>query len=109
MPSGLWVDTHLRQLTVQGIPFYIHNKGAYVSGIILLKLNALNGRCRLLIQQRNLDGELGWANATGEEMVDEKKADDYIKRSVDRDPDLWVVEIEGKDMVNPFEGKVFEF
>ncbi len=72
------------------------------SGLVLLKLNGLEGECKLLTQQRNLDGVLEWVNVFQEESVAEKKADEYISRSIDRDPDLWVVEIEDKKMNNPF-------
>jgi hypothetical protein len=35
-------------------------------------------------------------HATKDEIIDEQKADDYIKRSVSRDPDVWVIEIEDR-------------
>tara|TARA_B100001989_G_scaffold247920_2_gene220796 strand:- start:1863 stop:2213 length:351 start_codon:yes stop_codon:yes gene_type:complete len=105
----LWVEAQLKLLPDQGVYYYIHQRGEKHSGIILLKLNGLEGRCRLLIQQRNFDGKLGWMNAMNDELVEEKIADEYIKRSVLRDPDLWVIEIEDKNMNNPFEGDMVEF
>ena len=71
--------------------------------MVLLKLNGLEKGCRLLTQQRDLDGVLGWADATKDEILDEKKADDYIRRAIARDPDLWVIEIEDRAMANPFD------
>lgn len=107
LPAGLWVDAHLKQLTLQGVPYYVHNRGNHASGVVMVKINGLMNGCRLLQQQRNLDGALGWLALFKGETVAEKDADDYIRRAIDRDPDLWVIEIEDKAMANPFEGKEF--
>jgi hypothetical protein len=104
LPTALWVDACLQPLAGRGIFHYITNKGEHYSGIILLKLNGLKGRCRLLTQQRDFETDkLGWVPALSEETVEEAEADDYIQRAITRDPDLWVIEIEDAEMVNPFE------
>ncbi len=107
LPTELWVTGHLHQLTLQGKTFYIAHKGAYSTGTVMLKISDMRGQCKLLQQQRDLDGEMGWMQLFKGEMVAEREADEYIRRAVDRDPDLWAVEIEDQDMNNPFEGKVF--
>ncbi|MCB1563668.1 MAG: DUF1491 family protein [Alphaproteobacteria bacterium] len=105
LPTALWVDTRLHQLTLQGIPFYIVNKGAYSGGTVLLKINGLEHGCILLTQQRDLmTGKLGWMHALDEESPEESAIDAYIRRALDRDPDLWVIEIEDRKKRNPFEG-----
>ena len=106
LPTALWLDAHLRRLGQQGISYYITQTGAYASGVILLKIvNTAEKSCRLLTQQRNLDGQLVWMAALKQEIVEEKEADAYIQRATGRDPDLWVVEIEGRDGKNPFDDK----
>ena len=103
LPTGLWVDTHLRRLNAQGQAYYVTHRGNHASGVVLLKISALDGSCRLLIQQRNFETDkLEWTAALPEEDVLESKADDYIKRAVSRDPDLWVIEIENRNKENPF-------
>ena len=107
LPTSLWVDAHLKQLTLQGIPYYIANKGAYAAGTVILKINALEEGCLLLQQQRDLDGNMGWMKLFKGEMVPEKEADAYIHRAINRDPDIWAIEIEDREKKNPFEGKIF--
>lgn len=106
LPAALWIDAHLRRLAQEGIPYYIVNTGAYAAGTVMLKLNGLEKICRVLIQQRDLNGKLGWMNALKDETPDEKQADEYIRRAISRDPDVWVIEIEDRQMRNPFEGAV---
>jgi len=107
IPTALWLDAHLRRLTQEGVPYYIANKGAHASGTVMLKLFAPGQGAKLLQQQRSLDGVMGWMALFRGETVEETRADDYIRRAVDRDPDVWVIEIEDRNFTNPFEGKVF--
>ncbi len=102
LPTGLWVDAVLQPLNARGIFYYITNKGNHASGVLMLKLNSLGKGCRLLIQQRNIEGHIEWIDALDEETLEEQKADAYIQRAIARDPDLWVIEIEDQDMNNPF-------
>ena len=106
LPVHLWIDAQLRPLNDKGVFYYIHQKGDQNTGVILLKLNGLSGQCQLLIQQRDFDDELGWIHALAQEVVEESDADAYIQRTISRDPDIWVIEIEDREMVNPFEGKM---
>lgn len=107
LPTSLWVDAGLRHCTAQGIGAFVVNKGSYAGGSVVLKLNTLDGLARVLIQTRSLEGRPGWMDIFDEREVDESRADAYIQRSVDRDPDLWVIEIESKDQYNPYGGDIF--
>ena len=107
IPTAVWVDAHLRKLQSDGKSCYIVNKGAYATGTVLLKINTLGQGCLLLQQQRNLDGELGWMMLMKGEKVPEPEVDEYLRRAVDRDPDVWAIEIEDREGLNPFEGKIF--
>ncbi|MEK7801044.1 MAG: DUF1491 family protein [Pseudomonadota bacterium] len=106
LPTALWVDAHLRQLNSLGQGHYIIHKGAYASGMVLVKVRLLSDFCRVLAQIRTLDGDLGWMNAQSDEQVAESDADAYIRRAVERDPDLWVIEVEDRNGQNPFEGQL---
>ncbi len=107
LPAALWIEAHLRRLDGEGVPYYIVQKGAYAAGTVLLKIDGRENGCRLLIQQRDPDGVLGWTAALKEEILPEAKADDYIRRAAARDPDLWVIEVEDRKHRNPFDGGAF--
>ncbi len=104
LPTALLVEGHLTNLTAKGTFYYFIQKGNPSSGLLLLKLNGLNGDVRLLAQERDfIEDTLVWVNALDKEIVEEAKADAYIERAISRDPDLWVLEIEDTEMNNPFE------
>jgi len=106
LPTRVWIMAHVRRCLVDGTPATIAHKGDPDSGMLLLKLNALENGCRVLSQTRDLDGEIAWLAAFDGGTVTEAEAEAYIARALDRDPDLWVVEIEDRDGRNPFAGKV---
>jgi hypothetical protein len=102
-PTHVWVEAKIRELTAQGVGVYVTHKGERMGGLVLLKLSNPQAReCKLLTQQRDLDGVMGWVNVFVDEIIPEQKADEYITRSVKRDPDLWVIEVEQTEMLNPF-------
>ena len=97
LPTHIWVDAHLRRCSVEAVPAVVIHKGEKMGGTVLLKIYQPGTGCRLLSQMRDLDGVLAWYSAHKEEVIDEPKADDYIRRAIDRDPDLWVIEMETRD------------
>ncbi len=106
LPTHIWVMAHIRRCMDANIPAMIIHKGEASSGTLLIKLNLLEGSCRVLSQARDIDGNLGWLGAFKADLVAEAEADAYIARAISRDPDLWVVEIEDRQGVNPFDGKI---
>lgn len=102
LPTHLWVGAIMRQLSTEGNPAFILRKGDATGGVVLVKISLLDGTCHLQIQQRDLDGKLQWVSALKEDVLSESRADEYIQRSLARDPDLWVIEYEDRDGKNPF-------
>ncbi len=98
LPTYLWVEAEMRRLMADGHGVYVAARGDKTGGMVIQKIADMAGRCKLLLQQRDLDGKLTWINALDADLVEEREADDYIRRAVGRDPDLWVVEIEDKTM-----------
>ena len=92
--AGLWVQAQIRVCDLKSIPIMIRHKGDSDSGAILLKIDCGEVGCCVLSQVRDLDGKPGWMYGGGAELIGDSEAEAYIKRQIDRDPDLWVVEIE---------------
>lgn len=107
LPTGLWVDAHLRRCMTAAIPVYVVHKGAYASGTVMVKIVVRGAGCFLLNQMRDVDGVMGWMQVFDDAPVEERRADEHIKRSITRDPDIWVIEVEDATGKNPFEGKIF--
>lgn len=104
LPTHIWVDAHLRRCMAEGIPVTVVNRGERMGGTVMLKIYQAGVGCRLLSQMRDLDGNLSWYPAHKEEIIDEPTADEQIRRTVSRDPDLWVIEIESRDGRVPVDG-----
>ena len=73
------------------------------AGAVLVKINLLGAGFRVLVRVQGADGKPGWLAGTGDAPVAEADAEAYIKRAIDRDYDLWVVEIEDKEGRTPFD------
>jgi hypothetical protein len=106
LPTELWLQAHLRRLSVESIPAALVHRGEATGGSVLLKLNQLDLGCRVLTQARDAEGALGWLAAFEGRAVAEVEADAYVARAVSRDPDLWVVEIEDRAGRHFFEGRI---
>ena len=103
LPVHILIDATLKSLTERGVFYTILQRGEQSSGTILLKVFDQKNTCKLLTQQRNLDGELEWMNAMDQDTPAEPDADAYIVRTKARDPDMWIIEVEDPAMINPFE------
>ena len=104
LATDVWVMAHVRRAIVENVTMTVVRKGEPKFGTLLLKINRLDGRCRVLSQARDIDGRLGWLAAFKGAEVSEAEADAYVARAVERDRDLWVVEIEDREGRHPFEG-----
>lgn len=107
LPTELLVAGYLRQCMTAGIPVYIIHKGAPVAGTVTVRIVLQDKTVKILNQSRDMDGNPGWSSPFDSETVDEPRADEYIRKVVARDPDVWVIEVESADGKNPFEGKTF--
>ncbi|MBM3567256.1 MAG: DUF1491 family protein [Alphaproteobacteria bacterium] len=95
--TELWIGAAIRTYAGLGVPTTVARKGAAELGSVLIKLNGLDQGCRVYVQTRRDDDRLEWTTADGPPQK-EGDADARIAREVARDPDLWVLEIEDRQM-----------
>ena len=96
LKSGIWVKALIRRCDLAAIGVVVTARGDPDAGAVLLKLCPRDAGCTVLAQTRRPDGTLVWMRATGADAVSETEANAYIARQRQRDPDLWVVEIESE-------------
>jgi GMP synthase (glutamine-hydrolysing) len=107
LKSGIWIKALIRRCDIATIPIAVLARGDGDAGAILLKLNGgVAEGCSVLTQARGQDGELLWMRATGPVPVVEADADAYIARQRQRDPDIWVVEIEHREAGSVVDGRI---
>lgn len=108
IPAEIWVAAQVKSCNAQGMPAVLSRRGAAMGGIVMVKVvDTRQRQCRIYTQSRDFDGNSGWLAAFDGGSVDEREGDAYIVRAIARDPDVWVIEVENRDCVLPFEGKVF--
>lgn len=106
LPTGLWVKAHAARCSVEGTPMVVARRGDPHRGVVLVKIHVLQQGFRIVMQARDLEGELVWSPAFEDRIVPEFEADEYIERQVSYDPDLWIVEIETRNEDCWFRGAV---
>jgi hypothetical protein len=107
LKTAIWIKALIRRCDLAAIPVAVVARGDGDAGAVLLKLNAGSvAGCSVLTQARGQDGELLWMRATGPAAVPEADADAYITRQRQRDPDVWVLEIEHRDAEGVLDGTV---
>lgn len=96
LKSEFWVKAHVRRCLSMGITATVARLGNPDAGDILIKLNHLNGTFEVFARATSGTGERIWLRGTGKAPVDEPTADAYLQRKLQRDPDLWIIEIEDR-------------
>ena len=106
LTTGLWVSAQVRLCDIAFIPATVVRRGDPDVGTVLIKLNRFEEGVTVFAQASTLDGEPAWSRGSGPQPVTEPVADAYIKRQVERDPDVWVIEIEDRKGQYKLDGKV---
>ena len=112
MKDSLKTEVIIKSLTKiaqqQGIPVFIVKKGDLDSGIVLIKIDLLNGKGKLI--RRNFSyslkknkSKIEYIKLHKEIELEYPKLQKLIEKEIKIDIDAWVVEIEDKQGRNFFE------
>ncbi len=105
LPTEFTVMAQMRTTALEGVPLMIRRRGDRTSGVIVLKINRLDGTARVLTQVCYGD-EYVWTPVSSNDPMPDSDAEKYLERQLDIDPDSWILEIEDKQGRHWFPGKV---
>ena len=94
LTARVWVQAQVRLCDRHFISMVIARRGDPDAGAILMRLVRGPQVNLLLARHTRPDGSTGWMTVGGDEAVDDATADAYVVRQVDRDPDLWVLDVD---------------
>lgn len=94
--SELWVQAQVRLCDRQAIPIVVVRRGDPDSGAILVRVDNGRGGVVVWTQVYTADGRRGWMRGTGPAPVAAEVAEDYVARAIDRDYDVWIVDVEDR-------------
>lgn len=94
LKARFWVDALRWRAESAGASVYIARRGDPDAGVVLVKVAMPQRLAQLYAPARDMDGERVWTCPVGSQPSQEDLVTAYIDRRLDRDPDLWVVEIE---------------
>lgn len=97
LSTKLWVDALLRRAQLEGASAFILQRGDAERGDVVLKVADLSGGAHVFVPRTSMEGTRVFVDLESQNVgPDEASADAYIQRVRDRDPDLWVIEIEDR-------------
>lgn len=98
LPTGLWVEALMRRASVAGASAFVLQRGDAERGNVLLKTSRLNGEAQVFTPRTDMDGARIFVDMALEGLASEEpEIDAYLRRAMERDGDLWVVEIEDRN------------
>ncbi len=101
LKTKIWVQAYLKTCHAAGLTGVVAHKGAEEAGAVFIRIFISNDSVRLFAPQPgptyDEHGSRNWCNPLGTEPVSAETADDYVKRQLSFDSDIWVLDIEDKE------------
>lgn len=101
--TKFWIDALRWRAEAAGAAVYVVRRGDPDAGVALVKLVAPGRQARLFAPARDSEGGRVWTQPLGAAPLAEADVDAYVARRADRDPDLWLIEVDdphGRDFLN---------
>ena len=97
LKTDFWASALIRRAQIGGAFAGVVRKGDTDAGAVMVKVATMNGKARLYAPARNGEGERIWLDLSAGPLGDvEADVDAHVRKRVDTDPDLWVIEVEDK-------------
>jgi len=98
LATHMRVSALIQMCQAQGEGAYVIQKGDRTAGALLIRQNHLDGTSTLYARRYTMENEAEWQPVSGETPVPDAEIDATIEKRAATDPDLWVVEIEARDI-----------
>ena len=95
LAARIGVAAYLRRLELALIPAYVLRRGDETAGAVIVKTARLDGTA--LARQRSFDPRTGARVWVVLAEGPEAEIDAQLARQAQRDPDLWLIEVESRD------------
>ena len=101
LKTSIWVSALIKRAQIGGAFGYVIHKGDVDNGSVIVKITKSQNDSRLLIPSRDLNGSLIFVDITSQIIKSQNEnldfeIENYTKKRISQDYDLWVVEIEDK-------------
>lgn len=97
LTSRMTIDALFRRVRAAGGFATVIARGNEIAGTILLLCRERGQPKSLLERTLDLDGNYRWTPCGPQDVESEATRDSYIQRRRDRDPDLWLIELDIAD------------
>lgn len=102
LKSGIWVAAYLRRCATEGAFAAVRRRGAEEAGAVFVKIDRLDGTAELygpapqtaFEDARPIDRAFVACLKT--QPAPAADAEDYLRKQIRFDPDIWIVEVEDK-------------
>ncbi len=102
LKSAIWVAAYVRRCHLEGAFAVVRRRGAEEAGAIFIKIDRLDGTAILFgpAPQSAFDearpSERRFIACFGDKLAPELEIEARLKRELNFDPDLWIVEVEDR-------------